>query len=171
MGVAQSVRAPGCGPGGRRFESGRSPSLVAELSRRDEARQAVIRAGSTGWTRTFPEIGNLGLQGSPDPAFVAAQLVHRGALAPPTIGSAPIRGREPPGRVRHLGHRPAIGTAPWTSSRPRADRVRVGVAEAGSVPLPPVDLRSTGPIRRIEPPLRRAAPGPPTNGDAPRWTC
>ena len=25
VGVAQSVRAPGCGPGGRRFKSGRSP--------------------------------------------------------------------------------------------------------------------------------------------------
>ena len=27
VGVAQLVRAPGCGPGGRRFKSGHSPSL------------------------------------------------------------------------------------------------------------------------------------------------
>ncbi|SVA09501.1 uncharacterized protein METZ01_LOCUS62355 [marine metagenome] len=28
VGVAQLVRAPGCGPGGRRFKSGHSPDFV-----------------------------------------------------------------------------------------------------------------------------------------------
>ena len=28
VGVAQSVRAPGCGPGGRRFDPGRSPWII-----------------------------------------------------------------------------------------------------------------------------------------------
>ena len=33
VGVAQLVRAPGCGPGGRRFKSGRPPFLIVRQGR------------------------------------------------------------------------------------------------------------------------------------------
>jgi hypothetical protein len=33
VGVAQLVRVPGCGPGGRGFEPHRSPQLITEANR------------------------------------------------------------------------------------------------------------------------------------------
>ena len=63
VGVAQVVRAPGCGPGGRRFKSGRSPSI------------------SGGWTRP-KRVVRRELTGMWHLAILHA-FAARGAFAPP----------------------------------------------------------------------------------------
>lgn len=53
-GVAQSVRAPGCGPGGRRFKSGRSPHPSSDEVHPDALAPRRSRPGDTSSKRSCP---------------------------------------------------------------------------------------------------------------------
>ena len=67
VGVAQSVRAPGCGPGGRRFDSGRSPSDLR--SKNDKESQGLFSVDSL--PRVVYELGLAAIRQVADAAICA----------------------------------------------------------------------------------------------------
>ena len=80
MGVAQLVRAPGCGPGGRGFETPRSPHFGC--------RHRVIGAGRAVLFRELHLLSpSVETRNAP-----LAQLVEQRTLNPQVLGSIP-RGR------------------------------------------------------------------------------
>ena len=79
VGVAQLVRAPGCGPGGRGFETPRPPQTLPRL---------CIQS----WWNEYlaiPHVARLGCHLHRAPL---AQLVEQRTLNPQVLGSSP-RGR------------------------------------------------------------------------------
>ena len=80
MGVAQLVRAPGCGPGGRGFETPRSPHFGCRHRVIGAGRAVLFRESH--WLSPSVETRNAPL----------AQLVEQRTLNPQVLGSIP-RGR------------------------------------------------------------------------------
>ena len=67
VGVAQAVRAPGCGPGGRRFDPGRSPSDLR--SKTDRENQRLLSVDSL--VRVVYDLGLAAIRQVADAAFCA----------------------------------------------------------------------------------------------------
>ena len=80
VGVAQLVRAPGCGPGGRGFETPRSPQIVGRYHFRYRRHEALIGEHMAVSPSVEPRNAPL------------AQLVEQRTLNPQVLGSIP-RGR------------------------------------------------------------------------------
>ncbi len=80
VGVAQLVRAPGCGPGGRGFETPRSPQIVGRYHFRYRRHEVLIGEHLAVSPSVVPRNAPL------------AQLVEQRTLNPQVLGSIP-RGR------------------------------------------------------------------------------
>src|SRR5581483_8658003 len=99
VGVAQLVRAPGCGPGCRGFESPHSPRMTLFLAPRRWGARSSRQAGEGG----HDEIG----------LSVAAQVA--GIVEDPEFGTGPSAGQLP-GRVRRAAYvQAAVGEYAWNS--------------------------------------------------------